>query len=168
MNRLLGVLVLALSLSGAGCTQVDLEKALNVTDVFTGWYDFGPVGEANKLVPSFSFKLQNNGDAALNRVMLLVSFWESGATDESDSKTITGIGPDSLGPGASTQPILVRSDVGYTLESPQTKDDLFMHGRFKDFSVRLFARRSGRLISLGEFPIDRRIIPSTTPAVVQP
>lgn len=168
MTRLLGVLLLALSLSATSCSRVDLATALGITDVFTGWYDFGQVEEASKLVPSVSFKLKNDGDQAFNRVLLLVSFWQEGADDEKDSKTITGVGPEALEPGASTDPILVRSDVGYTLDPPQTKDDLFMHGGFRDFVVKLFARRDGRLVPLGEFPIERRIIPSTTAIPAQP
>lgn len=160
MTRLLGVLVLALAISGVGCRRVELDKVLTVTDVFTGWYYLGMIDGLNKVVPSFSFRLTNGGDAPVSRVQLLVSFWPQGADGELDSKQVTGIGADALAPGASTDPILVRSETGYTLEQP--KDELFMHSEFKDFSVKLFARRDGQLVPLGEFPIERRIIPSTT------
>jgi hypothetical protein len=161
MNRLIGVLLLALSLSATSCARVDIEQALGVIDVFTGWYDFGKVGESSKLVPSVTFKLRNSGDSSLDRVLLLVSFWPEDADNEKDSKTVTGIGPEGLAPGASTEPILVRADVGYTLDPPQTKDDLFGHSLFKDFVVKVFARRDGRMVPLGEFPVERRIIPAT-------
>src|SRR5690606_30233723 len=115
MNRLLGVVVLVVSLTGLGCRQVALEQVLTVTDTFTGWYHVGVVGDQEKLVPSLSFRLQNAGDEPLSRVQLLVSFWPNGADGELDSKQITGLGPEELAPAASTEPILVRSDAGYTL-----------------------------------------------------
>ena len=52
-----GVLVLALSALTSCSTQLDLKQALQVTDVITGWYDFGVVDGKNKLVPSVTFKL---------------------------------------------------------------------------------------------------------------
>ena len=167
-RRLLGVLLLVLSLSGLSCSRVDLAQALSITDVFTGWHFYGVVdGGLNKMVPSFTFRLTNVGDREIDRVQLLVSFWQDGADGEIDSKTINGIGADGLAPSASTEPILVRSDFGYTLEQP--KEELFQHSSFRDFTVRVFARSSGRLIPLGEFPIERRITPSpATSAPAQP
>lgn len=158
MNRLLAVFVLALSLAGVGCRQVELDKALTVTDVFTGWYFLGVVGDQNKMVPSFSFRLNNVSDASLSRVQLLVSFWPNGADGEIDSKQVTGIGAEDLAPAAATDLILVRSDNGYTLTQP--KEELFINREFRDFTVKLFARHEGRLVPLGEFPVERRIIPS--------
>lgn len=159
MKKRLVVPLLALwVLTGAGCgSQVDLAKTLTVTEVFSGWYDFGLVDGLNKLVPSISFKLQNVGDAPINRVQLLVSFWQEGADGENDSKEITGIGAEDVAPGASSDAILVRSGVGYTIEQPRA--ELFTHGGFKDFTVKLFAKRSGRIVPLGEYKVERRIIP---------
>jgi hypothetical protein len=168
MNRLLGVVVLALSLSGIGCRQVALEEVLTVTDAFTGWYYVGVVDGQNKLVPSFSFRLHNAGEDPLSRIQLLVSFWPNGADGELDSKQVTGLGAEELAPAASTEPLLVRSDAGYTLDPPQTKDDLFTHSSFRDFTVKVFARRDGRLAPLGEFPVERRIIPSAAPVTAAP
>jgi hypothetical protein len=54
----------------------------------------------------------------------------------------------------------VRSDFGYTLGQP--REELFMNELFRDFTAKLFARRDGRLVPLGEFPIDRRLIPSSS------
>lgn len=164
MNKLLGVIVLALSLSAAGCAQVDLSKALTVTDVFTGYYTVGVVDDVNnKMVPSFTFKLQNTGDADVSRVQLLVGFWQVGGDNlELDSKQIEGIGAEALAPGASTQPLLVRSEKGYTLSVDAPRELMFENSLFQDVMVKLFARRDGRLVPLGEFPVERRIIPSAS------
>lgn len=166
MKNVVGVLALVLSLTSVGCARVDLAKALSVTDVFTGWYYTGVVEDLNKMVPSFSFKLQNVGDSSISRVQLLVSFWQNGADDEIDSKQIEGISADELSPSASTETLLVRSDFGYTLAQP--KEELFTNAHFRDFTAKLFARRDGRLVPLGEFPIERRIIPSTSASAPQP
>jgi hypothetical protein len=139
--------------------SVDLTK-LVVTDVFSGWYDFGIVDGQNKLVPSISFRLKNTSDAPVTRVQLLVSFWREGADGENDSKDVTAIGGDPVAPGASSEPILVRSEVGYKLE--QARAELFMNPEFKDFTAKLFARRNGRVVPIGEHKIDRRIIPKVT------
>lgn len=158
MNRLLGIVVLALSLTGVGCTQVDISEALSVTDVFTGWHFAGVTEDRNKMVPSFAFKLTNVGDEPVSRVQLLVSFWQAGADGEIDSKQIEGIGAAALAPAAATDVILVRSDFGYTLAQP--RDELFQNEMFRDFTAKIFARRNGTLVPLGEFPIERRIIPA--------
>jgi hypothetical protein len=165
MNKFLGALVLALSLIGAGCGQVDLAKALAVTDVFTGYHHVGVVDGLNKMVPSFAFKLQNVGDAAVSRVQVMVGFWQVGGESlELDSKLVEGIGADALAPGTSTSPILVRSDKGYTLSIEAPRELMFENGLFQDVTVKVFGRRDGRLVPFGEFPIERRIIPATSAA----
>jgi hypothetical protein len=167
MNRLLAVCVLVLSLAGGGCSTVDLSKALTVTNVFTGYYHVGVVEGLNKMVPSVTFTLSNVGDEALSRVQLLVGFWQVGGENlELDSKQIEGIGPEALAQGASTQPLLVRSEKGYTLSTEAPREQMFQNSIFQDVTVKLFARRDGRLVPLGEFPIERRIIPSTATAPV--
>ena len=60
-------------------------------------------------------------------------------------------------PGASSDPILVRSATGYTLEQPRS--ELFTHRDFKDFTAKIFAKREGKIVPLGEFTIEHRIIP---------
>jgi hypothetical protein len=161
MKRPVGVLLLALSVLVAGCgANIDLEKSLAIVEPFSGWYDAGIKDGLNKLVPSISFKLQNTGAQPITQVQLIVSFWQQGADGESDSKEVEGIGGEAVAPAASSRPILVRSEVGYTLE--QARAELFTHRQFKDFLVKVFAKRGGKIVKLGEFTIDRRIIPNTT------
>ena len=59
--------------------------------------------------------------------------------------------------GATSDPILVRSGVGYTIA--QARAELFTNSMFKDFTAKVFAKRGGKIVKLGEFKIDRRIIP---------
>lgn len=150
-----------LLVSAVGCTpNIDLSKALAVTDVFSGWYDFGVVDGKNKLVPSISFRLQNVGDVPVRRVQVMVSFWQDGADGDLESREVTGIGADDVAPGQSGEPVLVRSSVGYTIEQP--RNELFTHSMFKDFTVKLFAKRAGKIVPLGEYKVERRIIPQTS------
>ena len=150
---LAGVLAAATSCS----PNVNLAEALNTSDVFTGWYDNGVKDGLNHLVPSISFRLHNKGTQPVNQVQLTVSFWQVGADGEWDAKEVRGIDQAVLPPGASTDPILVRADVGYTLEQPRA--ELFSHSQYKDAIVKLFAKRGGQVVALGEHTIDRRILP---------
>src|SRR5436305_436940 len=54
----LAVVVLSVLVAGCG-PELEVEKALAVTEVKTGWYDAGIVDGKNKLVPSATLKLKN-------------------------------------------------------------------------------------------------------------
>lgn len=158
-RRLLGLLVIVLGFAtAAGCSgDIDLSQALAVTDVLSGYYDNGVKGGANHLVPSITFRLKNQSAQDVSSVELDVAFWPEGRDAELDSVSIRGIGGDALAPGASTEPLTVRSRLGFTLEG--AREDFFNHSLFKDVTARVFAKRSGRIIPLGQFKLDRRIIP---------
>jgi hypothetical protein len=157
-RRTVRLLLAALLFSSVSCgPRVDLGTALNVTDVFSGYYDFGIVNGLNKLVPSISFRLKNAASAPITRVQLVVSFWQKGADGDLDSKEVTGIGGTAVAPGASSDPILVRSGAGYTIAQP--RNELFTNSEFKDFTAKVFAKREGKIVPLGEFTLDHRIIP---------
>jgi hypothetical protein len=99
------LLAVALVASGGCGLGVDLEKALEVTDVSSGWYDFGLVGGLNKMVPQVSFRLKNVAEKPLTQIQLIVSFWPDGADGELDSKNVDGIGRAAVAPrGASCSP----------------------------------------------------------------
>lgn len=155
---LLAAAVLLVLLGGVACgPPIDLSKALQVTDVVSGWYDAGLVDGKNKLVPSISFKLHNATSARINTVQLTVSFWIEGADGELDSALVLGVDSSGLAPGASTQPILVRATAGYTLEQPRS--ELFSHSQFKDATAKLFGKQAGPFYPLGQFKVDRIILP---------
>jgi len=64
-RRTVGILLAAILFSSVSCgPRVDLATALSVTDVFSGYYDFGIVNGLNKLVPSISFRLKNAAASA--------------------------------------------------------------------------------------------------------
>jgi hypothetical protein len=142
-----------------GCgPSINLATDLQVTDVSTGWFDAGidPATGWNRLVPTITFRLRNAAQQPIDTVQLTVAFWEDGADGESNSKLVRGIGDDGLAPGNETQPIVVHNDNGYNLQGARA--DLFTHSGFKDWTVKLFAKRGGRIIPIGEHKVERRLI----------
>jgi hypothetical protein len=158
LRRRLHVLSLALLVAAAGCSApVNLQEALTVTDVMSGWYDNGFKGGKAHYVPSISFRIRNQADANVASVQLTYDFWMEGADGPFDSGLIRGIDSDGVEPGATSDPITLRGTSGYTLEvSPA---DLFSHSLYKDATVKIFAKRGGSIAALGEFKIDRRLLP---------
>jgi hypothetical protein len=160
VRRRLPRLAIAFALAGTvACgPSVDLAAALDVTDVFTGWYDDGINRTGwTHLVPSVTFKLRNKGGVAFNGVQLTVAFWRDGDDGEWDSVVTRGIGSDDLAAGASTEAITARAPIGYNLEGARA--DFFSNGGYKDVTVKFFAKRSGKIAKIGEARLDRRVIP---------
>ena len=156
-------LAVVLLLAGAAaCNRgpTDLAAALGVADVFTGYYDNGIKDGKNHLVPSVTFRLKNQWDRTLSSVQVTIDFWRDGEDGPRDSSLIHAIGSSGLAPGASSEPITVRSSSGYTLEQPRA--ELFDHSDFRDMTVKVFGKRGGRIVPLGEYRIDRRLLPRVT------
>jgi len=152
---------LAATLAGACAGKpVDLKKDLEVTDVVTGWFDAGIVGGKNKLVPSISFRLKNVSSEPIASVQVMLSFHQVTDKDvEWGSAYAKGIGPDGLQPGASTPPIVLRSERGYTSEEPRAQ--MLQHSKFVDANVRLFGKyESQKWVKLGEYLVKRILLTS--------
>lgn len=150
------VLVCVAALSAAACDSVDLKTAIEVTDVSSGYYDNGLKDGLNHLVPSLTFSVRNVSENHLSSVDMIVMFWAEGQDTEQDEvivKVIDGAGVD---PGASSDPIVVRSKIGYTMAQPRA--ELFMHRDFVDWTAKLFAKRGGKIVPAGEFKIERRLL----------
>ena len=154
--------VLLLTPTTACGPGVDLTKALEVTDLLTGYYDDGVKDGKNHLVPSISFRLHNKETTkSIGPVQLSVSFWKAGEDGEWDSVVVQGISGKGLAAGASTDSILVRGTVGYNLEGARA--DLFTHSKFKDVTAKLFASQAGDIVPIGQFKLDHTIIPHLSP-----
>lgn len=154
---LLALTLGCLLVSAAACHRVDLATAVEITDVFTGWYDSGIKDGKNYLVPSITFQLKNKTPDKIRGVQVTVSFWRDGDDGEWESVLVGGVGGMQVPGGGSTDPITVRANVGHTLEAPRS--ELFSHSMFKDTTARIFAKQFGGIVKLGEFKLDRRIIP---------
>jgi hypothetical protein len=153
------LLVLALAASGCGGGDVDIARALQVTDVTSGWFDAGIVEEGkNKLVPSISFRLKNAHPSEIASVQMFAKFMRVGETDEWGTPPyVRAIGPDGLVPGASTEAIVLRSNLGYT--GLQPRGQMLRNREFVDARVELFAKyRANNWAKLGEYQITRQML----------
>ncbi len=151
-------------LPSVACSSVDLSKSLSVTPVLSGYYDDGLLDGWSHLVPNLTFKLKNTGSVPISAgIRVTVSFWFAGDADgENDSIVLPGL-EHALAPGEETIAITARAPHGFRLEGARA--DFFQHSMFKDMTAKVFVQRRGTIYPLGEFPIDRQIIPhaSATP-----
>lgn len=159
VRRLLAVVLVVAALAGAGsCTPaIDLATSIKVTDVLTGFYDWGIQDGMNKLVPSITFKLTNIGTRPVDSVQVTVAFWFEGADGPNDDKQVQAISTTAVQPGQSSDAITIRSDFGFTHAGPRA--EMFQNRDFKDVTAKLFAKRGGKIVRLGEFKLDRRMLP---------
>ncbi|HUL71545.1 MAG TPA: hypothetical protein VLT86_00480 [Vicinamibacterales bacterium] len=152
---------------GAACgPDVDLRQALKVTDVVSGYYDDGLKDGKNYLVPSVTFRLENSSPQNLTGLELTVAYWRDGEDGEWESTLVQSVGNDTIRAGSKSDPLTVRCRVGYTLEEPRA--DLFAHSLFKDVTAKIFARRGGTIVPIGEVKLDRQILPHVKSATGRP
>jgi len=146
--------------AGVACErQPDLSTALQIVPGITGYHLAGlSPDKKNRLVPSITFQLKNIGDVDLTYVDLSVAYWQAGGDGESDSKQIRGISGTPLKAGSVSESITVDSSVGYL--SPVTTAEAFTSTSYKDFIVKIFAKRNGKTTKLGEFTVEQRVLPS--------
>jgi hypothetical protein len=162
--RLALACVLAPALLTASCDSVDLATAIEIGEIESGYYDAGVTDMGlNKLVPSITLRLKNISEAPVTSVDMVLYF-RSQATEvhpesELDEIIVTAIGSDGLAPAAMTEPLVVRSKQGYTLE--QARAELFVHRDFRDVTVRMFLKRAGKLVPIGDHQIERRLLLAT-------
>ncbi|HEY3383251.1 MAG TPA: hypothetical protein VGK32_15880 [Vicinamibacterales bacterium] len=158
---LLPCLLVVVAFLGTGCRSraVDLAKALEVTDVTTGFFDAGIVeGTKNKLVPSISFRLKNRDNGTIVSVQAIAKFSRVGEPEEWGSAPyVRAIGPEGLPAGQSTSPIVVRCDRGYTGEQPRAQ--MLQNRQFVDVRVELFAKyMANSWVKMGDYRITRQLL----------
>jgi hypothetical protein len=154
--RLLPLFALLLTM-GCGPT-VDLTKGLAVTITSSGWYDLGIVNGQNKLVPTVIFTLRNTSDQKLVTLQINALFRRVGENTEWGSGFMTVVGSQGLAPGATTDPITIRSQLGYT-GSDQSRQEMLQNTHFVDAKVELFGKyASTQWVLLGSYPITRQLL----------
>jgi hypothetical protein len=151
-------LFLLVAMFAGGCTKtVEIQKVLAITDVHTGWYDAGIVNGQNKLVPSLSLKIKNNDTEVVGGVQLNAIFHRVGEEDGWGEHFVQAIDRDGLAAGAETEPIVLRSNLGYT--GTQSRLELLQNSQFVDARVDIFGKQGrGGWVKLGEFVIDRQLL----------
>jgi hypothetical protein len=156
MRRVFFLLLLT-CLSG-GCSRVEVEKAIKLTEVHTGWYDAGLQADGkNKLVPSISLKLQNVSDEPVRSVQLMAVFRRVGDAEPWDDTYVRGIGREALPPGGTTAPLVLHANAGYT--GTQARIQMLQNKGFVDAKVEVHGKAGNRTwVKIGEYPIDRQLL----------
>ena len=156
MSRIAAVLLTAVLLSG--CSSLEVEKAVTIADVQTGWYDAGLVeGQKNKLVPSISLRLQNITEDEIDSVQLNAIFRRAGEQEAWGEHYVMAITRDGLGPKAKTNPIVLRSNLGYT--GTQSRMQMLQNREFVDARVEIYGKQGSRTwVKLAEHQISRNLL----------
>jgi hypothetical protein len=141
-----------------GCgAAVDLKQGLQVEVQQTGWFDAGIVNGQNKLVPMVTFRLRNVSGQRLSMLQVNALFRRVTEPDEWGSGLVTAAGSAGLPPGATTDPLTVKSQLGYTGVDP--RQEMLKNTHFVDAKVELFAKYgSTQWVRVGEYPITRELI----------
>jgi hypothetical protein len=157
--RVMRLVALGLALAGISCgPTVDLSKALQIDVVETGWFDAGIVNGQNKLVPAARITVKNNSDQKLVLLQINSLFRHGSDTEEWGSAFITAVGSDGLAPGATTAPLLLKSQNGYT-GTDQTRQDMLKNSQFVDARIQLFAKYgSVQWVRMSEHAIERKLL----------
>jgi len=152
------LLFLAIVSSAACGPTVDLTKGLQVSIVNSGWYDLGIVNGQNKLVPTVIFTLQNTSDQKLVTLQINALFRRVSEETEWGSGFLTVAGSQGLAPGATSDPITIKSQLGYT-GSEQSRMEMLQNTQFVDAKVELFGKyASTQWVRLGSYPITRQLL----------
>lgn len=156
MTRAAAILVALLAC--AGCSSLEVEKAVRITDVQTGWYDAGIVdGVKNKLVPSISLRLENQLAEQVDSIQINAIFRRVGEQEAWGEHFVMAIPRTGLAGRAKSTPIVLRSNLGYTGTQPRVQ--MLQNREFVDARVDIFGKHGSRTwVKLGEFPIDRRLL----------
>jgi hypothetical protein len=134
-----------------------LSKGLQVQVVSTGWLDAGIVDGKNKLVPIISFKLKNVSSESLVTLQVNSIFRRTTDMEEWGSAFLPAAGSSGLPPGAETETLTAKSQLGYTGTEP--RGDMLKNALFVDAKVTLFAKYgSTQWKQLGEYPITRQLL----------
>jgi len=151
------VLVLAFGAAGCGVPDVDLAKVIKVGDVTTGWFDVGVVDGQNKLVPSAVFTVTNTGTEKLTGLQVFSVFRFIGETQELGSSLVALRGKDALGPSATSKPISVRANWGFSSLEPRAQ--MLMHSQFQDAQLEIFVKLGPKpFVKVGEAKVVRQLL----------
>lgn len=152
-------LLAVVGLSACAPPRVDLTKALQVTDVNTGYFDAGIVEQTkNKIVPTISVRLKNLSSETVSSVQLIAKFSRVGEAEEWGSAPyVVAIGPDGLPAGQTGNPVVMKCDRGYTSEAPRA--EMFENSQFVDVHVELFGKHASQnWVKLGDYRIARVLL----------
>ena len=151
-------IVLALALLASSCNRVNPITVLEPTDVVTGWFDAGILEDGkNKLVPSVSLKLRNKSEQPVGSIQINAVFRRVGEQEMWGEHFSWAIRGDDLPPGAQTEPLVLRSNLGYTGDQPRMQ--MLQNKEFVDAKVDIFLKQGSQSwAKLAEFQIARQLL----------
>jgi hypothetical protein len=150
-------LVLSLGAAGCGSPDIDIAKVVKVGDVTTGWFDVGIVDGQNKLVPTAVFTVTNTGTETLAGLQVFTVFRFIGENEELGSGLVVLRGQDALAPSATSKPITVRANWGFSGLQPRAQ--MLMHSQFKDARAEIFAKFGNKpFVKIGEAKVVRQLL----------
>jgi hypothetical protein len=158
LHPLVSVLA-ALALAACSSKPIDLPKAVQITDVTTGYFDAGIVeGHKNKIVPTIAFRLKNISSESIASVQVIAKFNVIGDPEELGSAPyVSAIGSEGLPPGQTGKTVVMKTNLGYTSEAPRA--EMFTHRLFQDVKVEIFGKHAAQQFQkLGAFKINRQLL----------
>ena len=149
---------LLLTLSAAGCTKVNPVEVLEPIEAVTGWYDRGILEDGNnKIVPSVQLRLRNKSAQPVDGVQIMAVFRRVTEQEMWGEHYGWAVRKDALAPGAATEPLVMRSALGYT--GTQARIQILQHADFIDAKVEIYLKKGSQVwAKLGEFPIERQLL----------
>lgn len=151
------ILVPMALLAGCAPAAIDVASVIKVGNLTTGWFDVGVTNGMNKLVPSASFTVSNTSASAIGSLQVFSVFRFKGESEELGSALIVLHGQDALGPNATSKPLTVRGNWGFSGLQPRAQ--MLMHKDFKDATVQIFAKYgAGQFIKLTEQQVKRQLL----------
>jgi len=156
--RRLPALALLLLVSISCGSSTEAVAALEPLDVVTGWFDDGIIeGGKNKLVPSVTMKLRNKSSDPLRSVQINAIFRRVGEQEMWGEYFGWAIPREPLAAGAQTNPLVMRSTLGYTGTQPRMQ--MLQNKDFVDAKVEIYLKKGSKVwAKLAEYPIQRQLL----------
>ena len=155
----LSVVAFAALISISCGASLDAVASLEPIDVVTGWYDDGIIAPGkNKLVPSVSMKLRNKSDQPLKSIQINAIFRRVGEKEMWGEYFGWAVPREPvLPPGGVTNPLVMRSTLGYTGDQPRMQ--MLQNSQFVDAKVEIYVKQGSKtLAKLAEYPIQRQLL----------
>jgi hypothetical protein len=109
-------------------------------------------------VPTIVFTLRNTTDQKLVTLQINALFRRVTENTEWGSGFLTVAGSQGLAPGTTSDPVTIKSQLGYT-GSDQSRQEMLQNSQFVDAKVELFAKYgSTQWVKVGAFPITRQLM----------
>jgi len=148
-----------------GCSpSVDLDAAVRIEAVSTGWTATTGDGTAHRVVPTISLRLHNVAEQDLSTLQINAVFHQvAGAKSTAGdfgSGFIPLVGDRGLAASSTSPALTLASDRGYS--GADDPADMLKNSHFVDATVDVFGKfGSAQWTKLGQYPIERRLLGTT-------